>query len=82
VGEAVLGVVAEAGEEVAERQRADHVDREGAPGPAPRRVRSRLGKADAGESADDAAGVDRGEATEVEPGGAYLGVSYQRRWTW
>ena len=59
VGEALLRVVAEEGEEVAEQQRPGHVDGEGRPGPGAGAVRRRLRQADPDQRPDDAAEVDR-----------------------
>ena len=80
MGEALLGVVAEAGEEVAEQQRPDHVDREGRPGPLPRPVRRRLGQPDPDQRPGHAAGVDRRQLARVVGRGAHrAAVSRPRR---
>jgi hypothetical protein len=74
MGEAVLRVVAQTGEGVAEQQGADHVDGEGRPGPLPRAVRRRLRQADPGQCPKDAADVDRSEATKVESSQIHAGI--------
>jgi len=65
VGKAVLGVVVQAGDEVAEQERADHVCGERSPGPAARPVRRRLGQADARQGAKNASRIDRKQASRV-----------------
>src|SRR5262249_34096247 len=74
MGKAVLGVVAEPGEEVAEQQGADHVDPEGSPGPAIGPMRRRLREADASQRAEHSPEVDSREAAKVELSGAHGGL--------
>ena len=66
VAQALLRVVAEQGEEVAEQQGADHVDREGRPRPLPRRGAAPPPPARPGSAPRHAAGVDRRQAAKVE----------------
>jgi len=65
VSQALLGVVAEEGEEPAEQQRPRHVHREGRPGPLAGIDRDRLRQPDPEQRPDHAAEVDRQQLAGV-----------------
>ena len=69
VRDAVVRMVAQPGDEVAEQERADHVDGKCRPGPAVRTVRSELREPDPGQRPDHPAQVDRRQAARVESHG-------------
>ena len=75
MGEAVLGMVVKAGEEVAEQQGAGHVGGKGRPWPFAGAVRDGLGQPDPGERTEHSTDVDRGDAPRRESDPLHLMAS-------